>query len=238
MAANNETGVLFPLTTVGELCRRHRVPLHTDAVQAIGKMPLRVRELPIDLLSCSAHKIGGPKGAGLLWVRRGVQLAPVQVGGHQERGRRAGTENVAAIVGLGEALTRATAALPSEIRRLEALRDRLEATARQIPGARVAGASVARVCNTLNVAFEGCDGETLLVALDLGGVAVSTGSACSSGSLEPSPVLLAMGYSPALARGAIRFSLWRGTTAEEIDEVCALLPEVVARCRSRPDRRH
>jgi cysteine desulfurase len=237
MAANNETGVLFPLATVGELCRRHRVPLHTDAVQAIGKMPLRIRELPIDLLSCSAHKIGGPKGAGLLWVRRGIQLAPVQVGGHQERGRRAGTENVAAIVGLGEALTRATAALPSEMRRLEALRDGLESAARKIPGSRVAGASAPRVCNTLNVAFEGCDGETLLVALDLAGVAVSTGSACSSGSLEPSPVLLAMGYPSALARGAIRFSLWRGTTAEEIEEVCALLPEVVARCRSRPDRR-
>jgi cysteine desulfurase len=237
MAANNETGVLFPLAAVGELCRRHGVPLHSDAVQAVGKMPLRIRELPIDLLSCSAHKIGGPKGAGLLWVRRGQKLAPVQVGGHQERGRRAGTENVAAIVGLGEALTRATAALPTEMPRLAALRDRLEAAARRIPGSRIAGESVARVCNTLNVAFEGCEGETLLVALDLAGVAVSTGSACSSGSLEPSPVLLAMGYPPSLAGGAIRFSLWRGTTAEEIDEVCALLPDVVARCRARPDRR-
>jgi cysteine desulfurase len=237
MAANNETGVLFPLERIGELCRRHGVPFHTDAVQAVGKMPLRVRQLPIDLLSCSAHKIGGPKGAGLLWARRGVQLAPVQVGGHQERGRRAGTENVAAIVGLGEALERAAAALPSEMPRLAALRDRLEGVARRIPGTRIAGVDAPRVSNTLNVAFQGCEGETLLVALDLAGVAVSTGSACSSGSLEPSPVLLAMGYSPQLARGAVRFSLWSGTTAEQIDEVCALLPGVVERCRSRPDRR-
>jgi cysteine desulfurase len=172
-----------------------------------------------------------------LWVRRGVQLAPVQVGGHQERGRRAGTENVAAIVGLGEALSRAAAALPSEMPRLAALRDRLEGVARRIPGARIAGVDAPRVSNTLNVAFEGCEGETLLVALDLAGVAVSTGSACSSGSLEPSPVLLAMGYSPQLARGAVRFSLWSGTTAEQIDEVCAVLPRVVEQCRSRPDRR-
>jgi cysteine desulfurase len=233
MAANNETGVLFPLERIGELCRRYRVPFHTDAVQAVGKMTLRLRELPVDLLSCSAHKIGGPKGSGLLWVRRGVQLAPVQVGGHQERGRRAGTENVAAIVGLGEALARATAAVASEVPRLAALRDRLESAARPIPGARIAGEDAPRVCNTLNVAFEGCEGETLLVALDLAGVAVSTGSACSSGTLEPSPVLLAMGYPPALARGAVRFSLWSGTTAEQIDDVCALLPRVVEQCRFR-----
>jgi cysteine desulfurase len=200
-------------------------------------MPLRIRELPIDLLSCSAHKMGGPKGSGLLWVRPGLRLAPVQVGGHQERGRRAGTENVAAIVGLGEALARATAALRSEMPRLAELRDRLEAAARRIPGARIAGEDAPRVCNTLNVAFEGCEGETLLVALDLAGVAVSTGSACSSGSLEPSPVLLAMGYPAPLARGAVRFSLWSGTTAEQIDEVCTLLPRIVAQCRSRPDRR-
>jgi cysteine desulfurase len=159
------------------------------------------------------------------------------VGGHQERGRRAGTENVAAIVGLGEALSRAVAAVDSEAPRLAALRDRLEVAAREIPGSHVAGANLPRACNTLNVAFEGCDGETLLVALDLAGVAVSTGSACSSGSLEPSPVLLAMGYPPPLARGAIRFSLWRGTTAADIDEVCRVVPAAVARTRGRPDRR-
>src|SRR6185503_10871461 len=145
----------------------------------------------------------------------------------QERGRRAGTENVAGIVGMGAALDRAASLVPSP-----RLRDRLEEAALEIPGAHVAGRGQPRVWNTLNVAFEGCDGETLLAALDLEGISVSTGSACSSGSLEPSPVLLAMGYPPSLARGAIRFSLWSGNTGEEIDRVCAVLPRVVARARS------
>jgi cysteine desulfurase len=228
MAANNETGVIFPLREVAALCREQGVPLHVDAVQAAGKLPL---DFPWDLLTISAHKIQGPKGAGLLAVRRGLKLAAVQGGGHQEKGRRGGTENVAGAVGLAAALERAAAALPEVEPRLRALRDKLEAAAREIPGARVAGAGVSRVCNTLNVAFEGCDGETLLAALDLEGVSVSTGSACSSGSLEPSPVLLAMGYPPPLARGAIRFSLWSGNTGAEIDRVCALLPGIVQRAR-------
>jgi cysteine desulfurase len=235
MAANNETGVVSPLRDVAALCREHGVPLHTDAVQAIGKM--RVSCDDVDLLSCSAHKIGGPKGIGLLRVRRGIHLAPVQPGGHQERGKRGGTENVAAIVGLATALERAMSAMSKEMSRLGELRDRLQRAAEAIVGARVAGRGAERVSNTLNVAFEGCEGETLLTLLDLRGVAVSTGSACSSGSLEPSPVLLAMGYPPSLARSAVRFSLWSGTTARQIDEVCALLPDVVARCRARPDRR-
>ncbi len=227
MAANNETGVLFPIREIAALCREQGVPLHVDAVQAAGRMPL---DLPFDLLSLSAHKISGPKGAGLLAAR--TKVAPVQGGGHQERGRRAGTENVAGIVGMGAALERAVAQQPALEPRLRALRDRLEGAAREIPGARVAGAQAPRLCNTLNVAFEDCDGETLLAALDLEGIAVSTGSACSSGSLEPSPVLLAMGYPPALARGAIRFSLWSGNTDEEIERVCEVLPRVVARARS------
>jgi cysteine desulfurase len=231
MAANNETGVVFPIDRIGALCRAAGVPLHVDAVQAVGKLPMRIRELPIDLLSCTAHKIYGPKGAGLLWARRGLKLSPVQLGGHQEKGRRAGTENVAGIVGLGAALERAVRALPEDEPRLRALRDRLEAAARAIPRARVAGDGAPRVCNTLNVAFEGCDGETLLAALDLAGIAVSTGSACSSGSLEPSPVLLAMGYPRELARGAVRFSLWSGNTVEQIDRVCDVLPGIVARAR-------
>jgi cysteine desulfurase len=235
MAANNETGVASPLGEIAALCRRHGVPLHTDAVQAAGKMPLPLDR--VDLLSLSAHKIGGPKGAGLLWIRGGLAVRPLQPGGHQERGRRGGTENVAGIVGLGEALTLAVASLREESARLAALRDRLQATAEAIPGARVAGRNAPRICNTLNVAFEGCDGEMLLTALDLAGVAVSTGSACSSGTLEPSPVLLAMGYPPALGRAAIRFSLWRETTAARIEEVCRVLPGVVQRCRARPDRR-
>jgi len=226
MAANNETGVIFPIREVAAICREQGVPLHVDAVQAAGKMPL---DFPWDLISLSAHKIGGPKGAGLLATR--TKVVAVQSGGHQERGRRAGTENVAGIVGMGAALALSAARQASVAGRLTALRDRLEATAREIPGARVAGAAAPRVCNTSNVAFEGCEGETLLAALDFAGIATSTGSACSSGSLEPSAVLLAMGYPPALARGAIRFSLWSGNTEEEIDRVCAVLPGIVARAR-------
>jgi cysteine desulfurase len=218
MAANNETGVVFPIREVAALCREAGVPLHVDAVQAAGKIPL---DFPWDLLTVSAHKIRGPKGAGLL-ACRGPKLQALIAGGHQESGRRGGTENVAGIVGLGAALARRT-----DPARLAALRDRLQATTLEIPGAHVAGLASPRVGNTLNVAFEGCDGETLLAALDLEGICVSTGSACSSGSLEPSPVLLAMGYSPELARGALRFSLWEGNTEEEIDRVCAVLPQVV-----------
>jgi cysteine desulfurase len=226
MAANNETGVIFPIASIAAICRDSGVPLHVDAVQAAGKIPL---DFPWDLLSLSAHKISGPKGAGLLAARQ--KISAIQSGGHQERGRRAGTENVAGIVGMGAAFERADAQRPATEPRLRALRDRLESAAREIPGARIAGAGVPRICNTLNVAFEGCDGETLLAALDLEGIAVSTGSACSSGSLEPSPVLLAMGYPPSLARGAIRFSLWSGNSEEEIARVCAVLPQVVARAR-------
>ena len=228
MAANNETGVIFPLREVAALCRSEGVPLHVDAVQAAGKIAL---DFPWDLLSVSAHKIEGPKGAGLLAIRRGVKVAAVQPGGHQEKGRRGGTENVAGIVGLGAALERAESRRPDVERRLRPFRDQLEAAAREVPGAHVAGALESRVYNTLNVALEGCDGETLLAALDMEGISVSTGSACSAGSLEPSPVLLAMGYPPALARGAIRFSLWSGNTEEEIARVCDVLPQVVARAR-------
>ena len=226
MAANNETGVIFPLREIAAMCRDHGIPLHVDAVQAAGKMPL---DFPWDLLTLSAHKISGPKGAGILATRR--KVSAVQSGGHQERGRRGGTENVAGIVGMGKALELATAQQPAGAGRLGELRDRLEAAAREIPGSRVAGSTALRVCNTLNVAFEGCEGETLLAALDFEGISTSTGSACSSGSLEPSPVLLAMGYPTALARGALRFSLWSGNTAEEIDRVCAVLPRIVARAR-------
>jgi cysteine desulfurase len=227
MAANNETGVIFPLREISALCREKGVPLHVDAVQAAGKVPL---DFPWDLISLSAHKVGGPKGAGLLATRR--KVVALQGGGHQERGRRGGTENVAGIVGLGKAIEIATVQQDALEPRLRALRDRLEATAREIPGSTIAGAAASRVCNTLNVAFAGCDGETLLAALDLEGIAASAGSACSAGSLEPSPVLLAMGYPPQLARGAVRFSLWSGNTEEEIARVCEVLPPVVARIRS------
>jgi cysteine desulfurase len=231
MAANNETGVLFPIARIGALCRSRGVPLHVDAVQWIGKEEVCLRDLPIDLLSLSAHKLEGPKGAGLLWARREVSLRAVQEGGHQERGRRAGTENSSGIVGLSEALRRACAGARGLSARLGPLRDRLETAARAIPGTLILGAGAPRVCNTLCAAFEGCEGETLLAALDLRGVSVSTGSACSSGSLSPSKVLLAMGLAPARARGAVRFSLWSGNTAAEIETVAGLLPGIVARTR-------
>ena len=225
MAANNETGVIFPLREIAAICRDFGVALHVDAVQAAGKLPL---DFPWDLLTLSAHKIRGPKGAGLV-ACRGPKLHALLAGGHQERGRRGGTENVAGIVGLGSALARAAGAEAAP--RLTLLRDRLQAAALAIPGAQVAGLSTSRVCNTLNVAFEECDGETLLAALDVEGICVSTGSACSSGSVEPSPVLLAMGYPPELARGALRFSLWDGNTEAEIDRVAGLLPAIVRRAR-------
>ena len=224
MAANNETGVVFPLREVAALCRDAGVPLHVDAVQAAGKVPL---DFPWDLLTLSAHKIRGPKGAGLV-ACRGPKLHALLSGGHQERGRRGGTENVAGIVGLGSALSRASG---EAVPRLTSLRNRLQTAALAIPGAHVAGLRASRVCNTLNISFAGCEGETLLAALDLEGICVSTGSACSSGSVEPSPVLLAMGYSPDLARGALRFSLWEGNTEAEIDRVCGLLPTIVHRAR-------
>jgi cysteine desulfurase len=230
VAANNETGVLSPLPAVSALCRARGVPLHTDAVQLAGRAQLRPEELGVDLLSLSGHKLQGPKGAGLLWTRRGLTLRAVQPGGHQERGLRGGTENVAAAVGLGEALAR-TGELLADLPRQRALRDRLQERLLQIPGSRVAGGGAERLGNTLCALFDGCDGETLLVALDLAGVAVSTGAACSSGTQQPSHVLLAMGLAPAEARGAVRFSLWRGNTAEEIDRLCALLPDLVARAR-------
>ena len=231
MAANNETGVRFPLPEVSARCRARGVPLHTDAVQLAGKGPLRAADLGVDLLSLSAHKVEGPKGAGLLWVRTGHPLKALQAGGHQERGRRGGTENSAGIAGLGAALAR-SGVLAAQAGRLEGLRDRLQESVVALPGARVIGGAAERVGNTLCAVFDGCEGETLLAALDLAGVAVSTGSACSSGTLEASPVLLAMGVPRELARGAVRFSLWSGTTEAEIGLVCALLPGVIARVRA------
>ena len=231
MAANNETGVLFPLLRIGELCRARGVPLHVDAVQLIGKQPIDLAALPIDLLTLSGHKIEGPKGAGLLFVRRGIALNAAQPGGHQERGRRGGTENAAGIAGLGAALARASAGAAELAKKLAPLRDQLEQAARAIPGTRIAGALAPRVCNTVCAIFDGCEGETLLALLDLRDIAVSTGSACSSGSLSPSPVLLAMGIPARVARGAVRFSLWRGNTAAEIARVASVLPELVAMAR-------
>lgn len=232
MAANNETGVLSPLREVAAACRTAGVPLHTDAVQLAGKAPIDLADLPVDLLSLAGHKLGGPRGAGILFVRRGLRLSPLLTGGHQERGLRAGTENTAAIAGLAAALGEATgppgAARAKEVRHL---RDLLEATVESIPGARVVGKGAGRLGNTLCATFEGCAGEELLLALDLRGIAVSTGSACSSGTPEPSPVLLAMGVGERAALGAVRFSLWPGNTREEVERAAAAVVQVVGQCR-------
>jgi cysteine desulfurase len=229
--ANHEIGVLQDIAAVAERARRAGARVHCDAVQAAGKLSVDVRALGVDAVTVSAHKLGGPKGVGAVWVKDGVDLGPLWRGGHQERERRPGTENLVGIVGFGAAAAAALAAL-DRAQSVAALRDRFEAGAVAL-GARVHGASAPRVPNTSNVAFAGVDGELLMEALDLDGVAVSTGAACSSGSLEPSPVILALdhGRGAGDAREAVRVSLGRDTTADEIDRLLALLPSLLERIR-------
>jgi cysteine desulfurase len=232
MHANNEIGTIQPVAALAAVARQAGVWFHTDAVQSVGRIPVSVRDLGVDLLSLSGHKFAGPKGTGALFVRRGVRLAAVQTGGRQERNRRAGTENVPALGGLGAAAAIAGATLAETGARTAALRDRLEATVLQsIPGTEVNGNPARRVPNTSNVSFDGIEAESLLIALDLEGIAVSTGSACSSGSLEPSHVLRGMGLSDARARNSIRFSLGPGTTDADIDAVLGVLPALVTKLR-------
>ena len=231
MLANNETGVVQPVAALAALAHASGALFHTDAVQAIGKVDVNVRELGVDLLTLTAHKFGGPKGAGALWIRRGVPMAGVLAGGRQERNRRPGTENVPAIVGLGVA-ARLAAEDRVGPRAVRARRDRLEqGILGTIPRTAVNGGGAERVPNTTNISFEGVEAESLLIALDLEGIAVSTGSACSSGTLDPSHVLQAMRLPPSRAQSAIRFSLGPGTTDEEIHRVLEVLPRVVARVR-------
>ena len=211
--------------------RAHDVPMHTDAVQAVGRVPVDVRALGVDALSFSGHKLGGPKGVGALWLRRGRLPHPLLSGGHQERERRAGTENVPGIVGFGAACreARGRLALWSAVARL---RDLLEGRLLQIPGARRHGDPHGRGPGTANLGFEGAPGELMVIALDLEGVAVSSGAACSSGTMAPSPVLLALGLPPARAREAVRFSLGPDNTAQEIERVAEITARVVARVRA------
>ena len=231
MLANNEVGTIQPLAEIALLSKAHGAVFHTDAVQAAGKIPVSVRSLGIDLLSMSAHKFSGPKGVGAIWIRRGVRLVSQATGGRQERSRRGGTENVPGIVGMGVAATLAQQAL-SRAGDVAALRDRLETSILgSVPGTVVNGARDQRVPNTTNISFDGIEAESLLIALDLEGVAVSTGSACSSGTLEPSHVLKAMGLPQAFARNSLRFSLGASTTAEEIDFVAGALPRLVTKLR-------
>lgn len=227
MAANNEVGTIEPIAEIGAICRAHGVFFHTDAVQAVGHIPVSVKEWQVDALSLSGHKLYGPKGIGALYLRRGHKLAPFIHGGEQERGLRAGTENTAGIVGLGEAAAIAAAELAEESARLQGLRDHLFEKLLEISGVQGNGPREGRLPGNLNLAIDGVDHETLLIRLDLMGFAVSAGSACSAGSLEPSHVLTAMGQAPARAATAIRVTLGRFTTEEEIEAFSQALYQAV-----------
>ncbi len=232
MYANNETGVVFPVREIGEILRDRKILFHTDAVQAVGKIPVDVKVLPVDMLSLSGHKLHAPKGVGALYVRKGTRFYPYIIGGHQERGRRAGTENVASIIALGKACELAMENLPREgdVRRL---RDRLETSLLQCcPDARVNGDTLHRLPNTTNISFEYVEGEAILLRLDEYGICASSGSACTSGSLEPSHVLRAMGVPFTAVHGSIRFSLSRYTTDAEIDRVIDVMPSIIGELRS------
>ena len=232
MHANNEIGTIQPIAELAAIAHEHGALMHTDAVQSAGKIPVDVRALGVDLLSLSAHKFNGPKGAGALWIKRGTRMQPILTGGKHERNRRAGTENVPAIVGMGVAARLAAAKMASESARVAALRDRLEdAILRAVPGTAVNGAPQPRVPNTTNISFDRVEAESLLIALDLEGIAVSTGSACSSGTLEPSHVLRAMGLPPHRTQNSLRFSLGLFSTEEEVDRVVAVLPGIVEKLR-------
>jgi cysteine desulfurase len=232
MFANNETGVIFPIAELGEILREKGIIFHTDAVQAIGKLPVNVQKLAVDMLSLSGHKIHAPKGVGALYIRKGTRFHPYIIGGHQEHGRRAGTENVAPIIGLGKACELALMHLNAEAERLAALRDRLEETLiRSCPDARVNGDTKNRLPNTTNISFEYVEGEAILLRLDEYGICASSGSACSSGSLEPSHVLRAMGIPFTAIHGSIRFSLSRYSTEAEINRVIELTPGIIRELR-------
>lgn len=230
MWANNETGVIFPIENIAELSRAKGIPLHVDAVQVAGKLPVNLSALPVDLLTISAHKFHGPKGVGALYVRRGITFPPFMIGGHQERNRRAGTENVAGIVAMGLAAEIAQSRMAEDATHERQLRDRLQALLlASCPDSRVNGGNQARLSNTLNISFRYLEGESMLVLLDQQGICASTGSACTAGSAEPSHVLRAMNVPADWLQGAVRFSLSRFNTAAEVDYVNEKLPAIVQR---------
>ena len=232
MWANNETGTLFPIAKIAEICREYGAVLHTDAVQAAGKAKIDVQAVPVDMLSISGHKFHAPKGIGFMYVRKGTKLKPFMLGGHQESGRRAGTENVPYIVGLAKACELARLGMADEERKLTALRDRLEAgILAKCPDVRVNGDKENRLPNTLNVSFEYIEGEAIAYHLSDLGICISTGSACASGSLDPSHVIRAMGVPFTAVHGSVRFSLSRYSTDEEVDYVLEKLPPVIANLR-------
>ena len=233
MHANNEIGTIQPIAELAAIAKARGALFHTDAVQSAGKIPVNARALGVDLLAISAHKFYGPKGIGALWAKRGVRLSPFLAGGKQERNRRAGTENVPGAIGMGAAAAQAASKMSGEATRLAALRDRLETgVLAAVPNTDVNGSRTSRVPNTTNISFERIEAESLLIALDLEGVAVSTGSACSSGTLEPSHVLKAMGLSSHRAQNSIRFSLGASNTEGQIDHVISILPKIVMKLRS------
>ena len=233
MHANNEIGTIQPIAELARIAHARGALFHTDAVQSIGKIPVDVRALGVDLLSLSAHKFNGPKGAGALWIKRGARVTAILTGGKHERNRRAGTENVPAVAGLGVAASLAATKGSAEGARLAGLRNRLdEAILAKVPGTAINGSREPRVPNTTNISFEAVEAESLLIALDLEGVAVSTGSACSSGTLEPSHVLRAMGLPSPRTQNSIRFSLGAGNTEADVDFVVSKLPGIVEKLRS------
>ena len=232
MWANNETGVIFPVEKAAELAQEKGILFHTDAVQLAGKMPIDIKNAPIDMLSLSGHKLHAPKGIGVLYVRKGTKFSPFLVGGHQERGRRGGTENTASIIGLGKACELAAAHIRDENSKVKGLRDRLEnELLARVPNSRVNGDVSSRLPNTSSISFEFVEGEAILLMMDEFGICASSGSACTSGSLQPSHVLRAMGVPFTMAHGSIRFSLSIYNTEEEIDFVIDKVPPIIERLR-------
>ncbi|MEG0441101.1 MAG: cysteine desulfurase NifS [Oscillospiraceae bacterium] len=231
MLANNEVGTIQPIRELAEIAHKHGAKFHTDAVQAVGHIPVDVQALGVDLLSLSGHKFGGPRGVGALYVKQGTPLAPFILGGGQEKGRRSGTENVAGVVGMAAALTEAVAKMPAESRRLIALRDRLIVGLLEIPRSRATGDPVNRLPGHASMIFECVEGESMVLRLDAEGVCCSSGSACSSASLEPSHVLLAIGLPHEIAHGSLRLTLGEDTTEGDIDHLLDVIPRVVATLR-------
>ena len=232
MYANNETGVVFPINEIGDILRDRKIPFHTDAVQAVGKIHTDVKKLPIDMLSLSGHKLHAPKGVAALYIRKGTRFYPYMIGGHQERGRRAGTENVASIIGLGKACELAMRHLNTESDYVKGLRDKLENSLLSLcPDCQINGDPENRLPNTTNISFKYVEGEAILLRLDDYGICASSGSACTSGSLEPSHVLRAMGVPYTAIHGSIRFSLSRYNTLDEVDTVIKLMPSIIKELR-------
>lgn len=232
MFANNEIGTIQPVKVIGEICKKHGVLFHTDAVQAVGSIPVDVKEIGCDMLSMSAHKFHGPKGVGAIFIRKGLRLDNLIDGGAQESGRRAGTENIAGVVGMATALKQSCKIMDERNARLEKMRDRLIDSLLQIERSRINGDRVKRLPGNINMCFEGVEGESLLLSLDLKGVSASSGSACTSGSLDPSHVLLAIGLPHEIAHGSLRLSFSDVNTEEDVDYIISILPDIIKKLRA------